>query len=89
MIEFYPSQKMKLDSDIVVGHDITDKQTKELLAERGCQGVHAVNCGMVKAKDAAEVNRIMAFAKKMGLYAVCTEATEQIVAWRPPPRKRM
>ncbi len=25
--------------------------------------------------------RIMAFPKKMGLYAVCTEATEQIVAW--------
>jgi len=40
-----------------------------------------VNYGVVGAGNPEEVNKIMAFAKKMGLYAVCTESTEQIVAW--------
>jgi sugar phosphate isomerase/epimerase len=53
----------------------------ELQAELKRQGVKAVNYGVVGAGNPEEVNKIMAFAKKMGLYAVCTEATEQIVAW--------
>jgi sugar phosphate isomerase/epimerase len=53
----------------------------ELKAELARQGVHAVNYGVVAAKNQEEVRAIMAFAKKMGLYAVCTEATEQVVHW--------
>ena len=40
-----------------------------------------MNYGVVAAKNAEEVHKIMAFAKKMGLYGVCTESTEQVVAW--------
>lgn len=81
MIEFYPGQKLKPDSDVKVHHNMPEEAMKELLAECKRQGVHAVNYGVVGAGSAEEVNAIMAFAKKMGLYAVCTESTEQIVAW--------
>jgi len=81
MIEFYPGQKMKPDSDVKVHHTMSEEAMKELLAECKRQGVHAVNYGVVPANNADEVNSIMDFAKKMGLYAVCSESTEQIVAW--------
>jgi sugar phosphate isomerase/epimerase len=81
MIEFYPGQKMKPDSDVKVHHTMPEESMKELLAECKRQGVHAVNYGVVPANNADEVNAIMDFAKKMGLYAVCSESTEQIVAW--------
>jgi sugar phosphate isomerase/epimerase len=53
----------------------------ELQAECKRQGVHAVNYGVVGAGNPEEVRAIMSFAKKMGLYSVCSESTEQIVAW--------
>ena len=40
-----------------------------------------MNYGVVGAKNKEEVFAIMKFAKKMGLYAVCTESTEQVAAW--------
>ena len=81
MIEFYPGQKMKPDSEMKVHHTMPEDAMKELLAECERQGVHAVNYGVVGANNADEVDSIMDFAKKMGLYAVCSESTEQIVAW--------
>ena len=81
VIEFYPGQKMKPDSDVKVHHTMPEEAMKELLAECTRQGVHAVNYGVVGANNTDEVNAIMDFAKKMGLYAVCTESTEQIAAW--------
>ncbi|MBG7608728.1 MAG: sugar phosphate isomerase/epimerase [Verrucomicrobia bacterium] len=81
MIEFYPGQKMKPDSKVKIHHTMPEEAMKELLAECKRQEVHAVNYGVIKANNADEVNSIMDFAKKMGLYAVCTESTEQIVAW--------
>jgi len=81
IIEFYPGQKMKPGSEVNVGHDMNDGQIKELLAECERQGVHAVNYGVVGAGSADDVNKIMDFAKKMGLYAVCSESTELVAAW--------
>lgn len=81
MIEFYPGQSMKAGSDVKVHHSMTEEARNELLAECKRQGIHAVNYGVVAAKNADEVNQIMDFAKAMGLYAVCTEAAEQIAAW--------
>jgi len=78
---------MKPGSDIKVGHDMNDEQIKELLAECERQGVHAVNYGVVGAGNAEEVNKIMDFAKKMGLYAVCTESTEQVAAWEEAAKR--
>jgi sugar phosphate isomerase/epimerase len=81
MIEFYPGQVMKPDSRIKVHHTMSEDDRNELLAECKRLGVHAVNYGVVGANNAEEVNTIMNFAKAMGLYAVCSESTEQIVAW--------
>jgi len=81
MIEIYPGQKMKPGSDVKIHHTMPEEAIVELLAECERQGVHCVNYGVVPAHNADEVNKIMAFAKRLGLYAVCTESAEQIAAW--------
>jgi sugar phosphate isomerase/epimerase len=83
IIEFYPGQKLRPDSPAgeVVGHTASDAVTKALLDECKRQGVFPVNYGVVAAKSPEEVRKIMEFAKKMGLYGVCTESTEQVAAW--------
>lgn len=81
MIEFFPGQTLKPGSADKVGHTMSAEAMAELKAECVRQGVRPVNYGVVGAKDAAEVHAIMEWAKKMELYAVCTESTEQIVAW--------
>ncbi len=83
IIEFYPGQKLKPDSpqEEAVSHNASEEVVTALLAECKRQGVFPVNYGVVAAKSAEEVQKIMAFAKKMGLYGVCTESTEQVVAW--------
>jgi len=81
VIEFYPGQTLKPGSKEKVHHNMPDAARAELLAECARLGVHAVNYGVVGANNPEEVRAIMSFAKKMGLYAVCTESTEQIVAW--------
>jgi sugar phosphate isomerase/epimerase len=87
MIEFYPGQTLKPDSKVKVHHTMPEESMKELLAECERQGVHAVNYGVVRAGNAEEVDSIMDFAKKMGLYAICTESTEQIVAWEAAAKR--
>jgi sugar phosphate isomerase/epimerase len=81
MIEFYPGQVLKPGSKDKVHHTMSESAMAELKAECTRQGVHAVNYGVVGANNPDEVKSIMGFAKKMGLYAVCTESTEQIAAW--------
>ena len=87
MIEFYPGQKMKPDSEVKVHHTMSEEDMKELLAECERVGVHAVNYGVIRPTDAEDVDKIMDFAKAMGMYAVCTEATEQIVAWEAAAKR--
>lgn len=87
MIEFFPGQTMKAGSDVKVHHNMPEAEMKELLAECKRLGVHAVNYGVVGAGNPEEVEAIMSFAKKMGLYSVCTESTEQIVAWEAGAKK--
>ena len=81
MIEFYPGQILKPGSTEKVGHTMSEAAMAELKAECERQGVRAVNYGVVAAKNPEDVRAIMSFAKKMGLYAVCTESTELIAAW--------
>lgn len=81
VIEFYPGQKLKPGSDVKIHHTMPEEARQELLAECERLGVHAVNYGVVGARNPEEVNKIMDFAKKMGLYAVSTESTEQVAAW--------
>lgn len=83
VIEFYPGQKLKPDSagGEVVSHDAKPEDIKVLKDECARQGIFPVNYGVVAAKDAAEIKRIMEFAKTMGLYSVCTESTELVAEW--------
>jgi sugar phosphate isomerase/epimerase len=81
VIELFPGQAVKPGSKEKTHHTMSDATMAEIKAELDRQGVRAVNYGVVGAKDKDEVYAIMKFAKKMGLYSVCTEATEQIAAW--------
>ena len=81
MIEIYPGQKMKPGSDVKIHHTMSEEAIVELLAECERQGIRPVNYGVVPAHNADEVNKIMAFARRLGLYAVCTESADQIAAW--------
>ena len=83
IIEFYPGQKLRPDSpkEEAVHHNASEEVITALLDECKRQGVFPVNYGVVGANNDGEVRKIMAFAKKMGLYGVCTESTEQVVAW--------
>ena len=82
-IEFYPGQKLRPNSPAgeVVSHNASAENIQALLDECKRQGIHPVNYGVVAAGNAAEVRKIMEFAKTMGLYSVCTESTEQVAEW--------
>jgi len=81
VIEFYPGQVLKPGSQEKVHHTMSETALAELKAECARQGVRAVNYGVVGAGNPEEVRSVMNFAKRMGLYSVCTESTEQIAAW--------
>jgi len=82
-IEFYPGQKLRPNSSSgeVVSHNASAENIKALKDECERQGIHPVNYGVVGAANAAEVRKIMEFAKTMGLYSVCTESTEIVADW--------
>jgi len=81
VIEFYPGQVLKPGSSVKVHHSMPAEAITELKAECTRQGVHPVNYGVVPAFNEGDVRSIMTFAKKMGVYAVCTESTEHVAAW--------
>ena len=81
VIEFYPGQILKPGSTNKVHHTMSAAAMAELKAECVRQGVRPVNYGVIAAKSPEDVRAIMEFAKKMGLYSVCTESTELIAAW--------
>jgi len=81
LIELFPGQTLKKGSKEKTNHTMSDAAFTEMKAELDRQGVRAVNYGVVGAKNKEEVYAIMKFAKKLGLYSVCTESTEQIAAW--------
>ncbi len=83
IIEFYPGQKLRPDSAAgeIVHHKASPAVVQALKDECVRQGIFPVNYGVVDAKDSAEVEEIMKFAKVMGLYSVCTESTEVVADW--------
>ena len=81
MIEFYPGQILKPGSHGQGRpHDVGSRDGGTQGRVRP-SGSPPVNYGVVGANSPEEVNAIMEFAKKMELYAVCTESTEQVAAW--------
>lgn len=83
IIEFYPGQKLRPDSpkEEVVSHNASPDVIKALKDECNRVGIHPVNYGVVRAADAAEIRKIMEFARTMGLYSVCSESTELVADW--------
>ena len=81
LIEMFPGQAIKPGSKEKIHHTMSEAALAEVKAELERQGVRAVNYGVVAAKNQEEVRAVMTFAKKMGLYGVCTESTEQVAAW--------
>lgn len=81
IIEFYPGQVLRPNSTSVVSHSASDADIQTLKDECARQGIFPVNYGVVNANNAAEIAKIMEFAKKMGLYSVCTESTELVADW--------
>jgi sugar phosphate isomerase/epimerase len=81
MIELFPGQVLKPGSTDKVHHTMSEAAMAELKAECARQGIRPVNYGVIAANNPAEVHAIMAWAKKMELYSICTESTEQVVAW--------
>lgn len=87
LIELYPGQRLRPGSEVRVGHDMPEAALAELRAECARLGVRPVNYGVVAARDSAEVRRIMTFARRLELYAVCTESTERIADWEAAARE--
>ena len=81
LIEMFPGQAIKPGAKEKIHHTMSEAAMAEVKAELERQGVRAVNYGVVAAKNQEEVRAVMTFAKKMGLYGVCTESTEQVAAW--------
>lgn len=82
-IEFYPGQKLRPDSakEQIVSHNASPEDIKILKDECARVGIFPVNYGVVAAKDAADVRKIMVFAHTMGMYSVCTESAELVAEW--------
>ncbi len=79
VIEFYPGQKLRPDQPGVKwDHNAPDETIEKVRAHLAKHGVRAVNYGVVGAKDEGEWRKIFEFAKKLGLYAVTTEAVDQL-----------
>jgi len=79
VIEFYPGQKLSPDQPgMKWDHNASDETIAQVKAQLAKHGLRAVNYGVVGAKDEAEWRKIFEFAKKLGLYAVTTEAVNQL-----------
>lgn len=79
VIEFFPGQKLSPDKpDVKLNHFATLETLDQLKAHLARHGVRAVNYGVVGAKDEAEWRKIFEFARALGLYAITTEAVDQL-----------
>lgn len=79
VIEFYPGQKLSAGQpDLKFHHTVSAEVIAQVQAHLARHGVRAVNYGVVSAKDEPEWRQIFEFAKTFGMYAVTTEAVDQL-----------
>jgi sugar phosphate isomerase/epimerase len=79
VIEFYPGQKFSPQHpELKLDHAATPEMLDQLKAHLARHNVRAVNYGVVGAKDPAEWRKIFEFARALGLYAITTEAVDQL-----------
>ncbi len=77
-IEFFPGQKLAKDGDAVLNHNASGETIAALKAQLEKHGVRAVNYGVVNAKGEQEWRKIFELAKALDLYAISTEAVDQL-----------
>ena len=78
-IEFFPGQALsKEQPGAAFNHASSDEAIAQVKAKLAEQKIHAVNYGVVGAKDKAEWRQIFEFAKKMGLYGITIEAVKDL-----------
>jgi sugar phosphate isomerase/epimerase len=78
LIEFFPGQKLSPDDPSKWDHNASDETIQKIKAKLDQHHVVAVNYGVVGAKGEAEWRKIFEFAKKLGLYAITTEAITEL-----------
>jgi sugar phosphate isomerase/epimerase len=83
VIELFPGQRLRPDSPKTetTNHNAPDEVIQALKAECARLGIRPVNYGVVAAKNADDIRKIMEFAKKLELYSVCTESAELVAEW--------
>ena len=84
VIEFFPGQALsKEQPGVVFNHASPDEAIAKVKAKLAGEKIHAVNYGVVGAKDKAEWRQIFEFAKKMGLYGITIEAVKDLDTIEP------
>src|SRR6476660_4076865 len=74
-IEFYANQKFSTNEpNLKWDHHASADMIEKVKAKLAENKVHAINYGVVHAKDANEWRQIFDFAKTMGLYGITTES---------------
>ncbi len=83
-IEFFPGQALRKEQPgAAFNHASPDEAIATVKAKLAEQKIHAVNYGVVGAKDQAEWRQIFEFAKKMGLYGITIEAVKDLDTIEP------
>ena len=83
-IEFFPGQAFsKEQPGVPFNHTSSDEMIAKVKAKLAAHKIHAVNYGVVGAKDKAEWRQIFEFAKKMGLYGITIEAVGDLDTIEP------
>jgi sugar phosphate isomerase/epimerase len=79
IIEFYPGQKLSTEEpNVKWDHNASADVIEKVKARLAQEKIHAVNYGVVSAKDEKEWRAIFEFAKKLGLYGITTEAVQDL-----------
>jgi len=78
-IEMFPGQTLRPGSDVKVGPEMPDQETKALQAQLAKFGVRAVAFGVTGIpKSVTEARPLFQWAKRMGLMVVNTESVDAI-----------
>jgi sugar phosphate isomerase/epimerase len=83
-IEFYANQKFSTNEpNLKWDHHASADMIEKVKAKLAEHKVHAINYGVVHAKDANEWRQIFEFAKTMGLYGITTESVGDLEIIEP------
>jgi sugar phosphate isomerase/epimerase len=78
IIEFYPGQTLRPGENTKWDHNASDEIIQSVKEKLAQHQIVAVNYGVVGAKGEAEWRKVFEFGKKLGLYAITTEAVTEL-----------